>query len=505
MKRTSQQQNFVGTVMAAARTGRGANFCLRARAGSGKTSTVLELVGDYTREFPSREVTVCAFGKAAADELKTKLEARGLTNWRQVNASTIHALGFGLIKFVFKLTRDSVNENKVRDLCEKQNGPVYVEHKALICRLVSYAKLEGFGFFNDAQIGDTSAWYRIADHYDINGFDDTSTLDEVVTAAQHIYRLSLAQVDVVDYDDMILFPLVKNIRVRFQKDLLVGDEYQDTGRARQALLRKFVKPNGIFIGVGDDRQAIFGFAGAQSDALEQFIDGMRAQVLPLTVTWRCPRAVVAEAQRIVPDIEAAAEAIEGEVITLPAMPETLAATDAILCRNTAPLVEQAYSLLRKGVACKVEGREIGTGLLRMVNRWKVTTIDAFLKKLGDYREREVQKAAAKNNENKAAEVNDRCDTLVHLCNVCLDRKQNRLDDVRDLIDSMFADEVTKAGVLTLCTYHRSKGREWKRVYLLQHHSRCPSPWAKLDWQKRQEDNLAYVAITRAQEVLAYVG
>jgi hypothetical protein len=43
-----------------------------------------------------------------------------------------------------------------------------------------------------------------------------------------------------------------------------------------------------------------------------------------------------------------------------------------------------------------------------------------------------------------------------------------------------------------------------RVMLLEHAQRCPSPWAKQDWQRRQEQNLAYVAITRAQQELIYV-
>jgi superfamily I DNA/RNA helicase len=58
-------------------------------------------------------------------------------------------------------------------------------------------------------------------------------------------------------------------------------------------------------------------------------------------------------------------------------------------------------------------------------------------------------------------------------------------------------------LVTLCTYHRSKGREWPRVFLIEHASRCPSPYAKQPWQKEQEQHLAYVAITRAQQTLAY--
>ena len=496
---TPQQKGFIDAVLEATKIGN-KHLCLRARAGTGKTATVIEGVNYYAKAFPENEVTLCAFNTSAAKELKTRLEKNGHTDWRKISASTIHSLGFGLVKFIFKPT---VDNHKVKNLIEQMNDPIYQQHGSIIAQLVSFAKLEGFGFFSDAQIGDIGAWYRIAEHYDVNGFDTTDELDKVIEMAMVIYRKSLDQTNIVDFDDMILFPLVKNLRVKFQKDLLIVDEAQDTGRARMALLRKFVKPNGVLVVVGDDRQGIYGFAGAQADALDKWVEAMNMDVLPLTVSWRCPVSVIKEAQKLVPDIEWAPNAKEGEVIDLEKLPDEQDKTDAILCRNTAPLIETAYALLRRGIACKVEGREIGTGLLRMVNRWKrVTTIDGFLKQLDIYREREVQKALARNNEEKAAEVGDRCQTLVHLCNVCLDRKQQSLDDLREFITNMFADDVT--GVVTLCTYHRAKGREWPRVFLIEHAKRCPSPLAKQPWQRHQEDNLAYVAITRAMQTLAYV-
>jgi DNA helicase-2/ATP-dependent DNA helicase PcrA len=302
---------------------------------------------------------------------------------------------------------------------------------------------------------------------------------------------------------MVLFPLVKGLRVRFGKDLLIVDEAQDTSRARRALVQKFLKPKGRLSIVGDDRQAIMGFAGASADALDEWIRLKQATVLPLTVTHRCPKAVVAEAQKLVPDIVAADGAIDGTVTRTDALPAALVATDAILCRNTAPLISQAFALIRQGTACKVEGREIGTGLLRLVNRWKVTTVSAFLGRLDDWSAREMQKAQAKGKDSKVTEIEDRRETLHVICQAVLDKKLTSLDKVREHIENLFADDVKN--VVTLCTYHRSKGREWPRVMLLQHATRCPSPWAKQEWEKRQESNLAYVAITRAQRDLIYVG
>ena len=142
--------------------------------------------------------------------------------------------------------------------------------------------------------------------------------------------------------------------------------------------------------------------------------------------------------------------------------------------------------------------------MRLVNRWKrVTMITPFLDKLEDFRAREIQKAQAKGQDIKIDEINDRCDTLVVICRACQDKDLHTLSDVRIFIENLFADDVS--GVVTLCTYHRSKGREWPRVMLIEHSLRCPSPRAKQAWQLRQEANLAYVAITRAQENLIFVG
>lgn len=499
--RTQQQTDFIDALINTT-----SNIALVARAGCGKTTTILEAVSDYVARFPAHEILICCFGKAIQREIEAKLKARGHVNWRQVQASTSHAMGWGLVRFTFRLSNDNINDYKVRDLIREQNDPIFRTYEGPISDLVRFAKMDGFGFFDDVPIGDLHAWYRMADHYNVNSFDDTSELDAVIEAAIKIYRISLERTDVVDFNDMILFPLIKNLRVKFGKDHIFVDEAQDTSRARRALIRKFVKPGGRITIVGDDRQAIMGFAGASVDALTAMSKELRAVTLPLNVTWRCPKAVVALAQTLVPDIEAAPEAPEGEVIKLDGLPEELRPTDAVLCRNTAPLITTAYGLIKRGIACKVEGRDIGVGLLRVVDRWKsIKTISAFLDKLEDYRHRECQKALAKGKDSKVQVINDLCDTLVAICDAVKLKGQHNVSNVRDFINDLFSDDVTAQGMLTLCTYHRSKGREWPRVMLLEHAKRCPSPWAKKDWELLQEDNLAYVAYTRAQHTLAFIG
>jgi superfamily I DNA/RNA helicase len=55
----------------------------------------------------------------------------------------------------------------------------------------------------------------------------------------------------------------------------------------------------------------------------------------------------------------------------------------------------------------------------------------------------------------------------------------------------------------LSTIHKCKGLEWPHVAILDPWL-MPSKFAEQEWEKQQEHNLSYVAITRAQQTLHYV-
>lgn len=510
---TTQQQAFIDAVARC-----DGNKALQARAGTGKTTTILSAVDALRAAHPERSVTVCAYNKAIADEVAGKLKRRGHDDWKTVGAQTAHAMGWGLVRFAFRSPK--IDSNKVRDIVrtivdgQDADGrpspfgdaiPVYVlrQYGAQVMQLVSLGKQAGVGFFDDLPIGSVQVWADLADHYDVNGLDETDAMEQVISAAQVLYKISLQMTGIVDFDDMILFPLIKNIRVKFTRDEIFVDEAQDISRARFALVRKFVAPGGNLHIIGDDRQAIYGFSGADTNAMANMVEALGAEVFPLTVTFRCPKQVVALAQQIVPDYEAAPEAPEGLVERVEDLPTDLAAGDAILCRNTAPLISTAYALIRKGVACKVEGRSIGIGLAKLARRWKLDLVEDLLVKLEDYEARETQKALAKGSEQKAQEVADKVATLREICTAVQMQGKQTVEDVVAFIENLFGDDVG-TNVVVLATYHRSKGREWQRVILLEHAARCPSKAARLPWQQLQERNLAYVAITRSMSTLVFV-
>ena len=68
------------------------------------------------------------------------------------------------------------------------------------------------------------------------------------------------------------------------------------------------------------------------------------------------------------------------------------------------------------------------------------------------------------------------------------------------IDKIFGDDVGSEFIL-LSTIHKAKGREWNNVYWLDAGA---SKWARKDWELEQENNLYYVAATRAKQSLTII-
>ena len=92
----------------------------------------------------------------------------------------------------------------------------------------------------------------------------------------------------------------------------------------------------------------------------------------------------------------------------------------------------------------------------------------------------------------------------HDCLLAFAEGAATVDDVTRRIEAVFTDDRNGKGI-KLSSIHKAKGLEAKRVFLLEPHgATVPHPMAKTSWQREQEMNLRYVAITRAIEELVYV-
>jgi superfamily I DNA/RNA helicase len=458
---------------------------LEAVAGSGKTTTLIHSLG-----LMKGSIFFGAYNKKIAEEIATKVPKE----LRNVKVSTMHAAGFGIWGRCQRGLK--VDANKCRDIFRKNFDQDNYFLEGSVLSLVSYAKQAGLGILEPAT--GTAGWERLIDHFNVDTFEED---DKLITIAKKVLQISITlDNSLIDFDDMIYAPLVHKAKAT-QYDWVLIDESQDTNPSRRALALLMLKRGGRLVAVGDRHQAIYGFTGADSDSMQKIADAVSAKYLPLTVTYRCPQAVVREAQKYVSHINAHESAIEGSVSTVKGSLVKMAKPgDAILSRFNAPIVQMVYQFIAEGIPAKVEGREIGIALKVLARRWKVRSFALLVEKLTAFQEKETTKFRIKEKESQAVAVEDKVKCLMTLINRVMKIDPKTKDPITRLceeIDNIFADNISNKVVL-LSTIHKSKGREWKNVYWLQ---TGESKWARKDWEIECEKNLKYVAITRAQENL----
>lgn len=498
---------------------------LEAVAGAGKTTTLIQALLRM-----EGKVFFGAYNKKIATEIKTKA-AENRADRPGVFLGTMHGSGYSDWRRVAPEVR--VDERKVADIIKDMGraDPTILGHAAFIQKMVSFGKQFLMGV--KRPVTAFGVWRNLAAHFGVDELVPEGEEQRAYELMVEVFEKSAAMCKVViDFDDMIYAPLRFNARL-FQNDWVLIDECQDINPARRELARRMLKPGGRLIAVGDSRQAIYGFTGAGADSIERIVEEFKCTKLPLTVTYRCPQKVVAYAHQWVKHIQSHPTAPEGlvrpvnmagEPIVCPTckgdiskpcltcngvraiddnrpwfMRDTPRKDDAILCRYTQPLILTAFSMIREGIACKVEGRDIGKGLVGLAQRWKISSLTRLEEKLSEYLERETAKARVAENETKAEALKDQVETLRVFIKRCQTIGVTTIAGLVSEIEKLFADD--NAGSVTLSTGHKAKGREWDRVYWIETAIRQRN---LKDWEMVQEMNIKYVICTRAKAELVLI-
>lgn len=472
---------------------------LEAVAGSGKSTTIVRALTFIPEWVP---VLILAFNAAIVTEMKEKVAALGKElgrDFRNVRVSTFHSLGFGALKKLFNCDHRAIktDPNKLLTLAEQLWSAETVElYGSFVCDLVSLAKGEGIG--TGLCHDETREWTRLIEHHDLTHSSYDADDETAIRLARELLSHSTTVAKDkrwIDYDDMLYLPLKWRLK-HFGQGWVFIDEAQDTNPARRAMARGALKVGGRLCAVGDRRQAIYGFTGASHDALDLIAQDFNATRMPLTVSYRCPQAALEAVGHLAPEFSVHASAPRGSYrryVTLDDALKVLKPTDAVVCRNVAPLVTLAYGLMRRRVACRILGREIGAGLVKLVKSMRAKTLDAMLEKLEAWRERETAKFLAQKKEQKADAVDDRVNCVLEFVSQ-LDENSRTVPKLIAAIEATFSNE-DGSPRLTLMSCHKAKGLEFESVALLRS-DLMPSPWARQEWQQEQERNLEYVAGTR---------
>ena len=505
--------NYQAAVIEAVKAGR-AHTVVNAKAGAGKSFTILSAAAALSASNALNGGTLMlAFNKDIAAELAKKAKDRGIPvgGYGGVTIKTFHALGFGAWRNYMGRTKVQIDDKKswnilkyANEINEAWDDEFIREYGSVAVKLVAYAKNSGVGCIIDGVAIDNSpaVFEGIFHHHNMELSTVDSNLDDAIELAMWLLDESAQVTRFIDYNDMLWLPVYYRASF-FKNQRVFVDELQDTNPLQLEIAVRSLKDSGQFIGVGDPNQAIYGFRGADSNAFNSVIDRFEAQVLPLSICYRCARSIISEAQRIVPSIEAAPNAIEGKVETIyEYKPEFFKADDiAILCRNNAPLISMAYALLKRGIPAQVLGRDIGTGLVALIDKMKATDFETLNDRLDTFFTREIRKANKKGLDNRVQQLEDQ-QACIEAFIDNLPETSRTIAGLKRAISRLFSDEV-ETGVVTLSSIHKSKGKEWANVCILER-DLMPSPYARKDWMKEQEANLEYVAITRAMVNLYYI-
>jgi len=468
---------------------------LNAVAGSGKTTTIVEAAKLLP---PNATATFVAFNKAIALELASRLPSH-------VRSQTLNSMGFGawVRHCSGKLVVDGMKTRKIVDRLVPENElKLYSQALPRVVGLAKSAGIVPTGSTGHSLTDDSDySWHEMLNFHDIQ-LTDKARPERLIELARIVLAESIRSAcSVVDFDDQLYMPVIAQARF-FQNDFLFVDEAQDVNMVQRAMIRMALKRTGRLIAVGDPCQAIYGFRGADHDALELIKNRFSAIELPLSISYRCPKAVVALAQKYVPHIMAHEAAIEGSVDR----PKEFAMAnfkpnDVVVCRCTAPVVALAYKLIRNKVSCFVMGREIGQGLVSIVDKMKASDVDDLRGKLDTYRLRETARLETAKQDAKVDALNDRLDTIEVFIDGLGEDDRSILRLLND-ISALFSNNMQAAAV-KLMTIHKSKGLEADRVFILDF-ALNEKFMAKQSNQQKQECNLVYVAITRSKRELTFI-
>jgi len=443
-----------------------------AYAGTGKTSTIVE--GFYHIPAGTKSL-MCAF----ASSIQKELERRAPDS---VTVLTTHALGFRASKKVFSQVK------KVDDKGEKLFGfikaergdePETYEVRDSIAKAVALGKANLAETYADIDL--------IVDRHDIDTSSDSR--EAFITTVLKVMDGCKRDTARMDFDDMVWFPNVHNIPLEKYGHVLI-DESQDFNPAQINLALNSCADGGRITSVGDERQSIYAFRGADSSAVQNIVTRLNAKRLPLSVTYRCAKSIVTLAQTIVPGLTAAPNAEEGLVseISESKIEELVAPGDFILSRTNAPLLKWCLALLKAGMPANIKGRDMGKSLYAMIKKSKMKSVDSFLEWLSEYTALECERMVKAKRDPAVLQDKEECLRII-----CEGAKT--LDEVNDNLDRLFKD-VADENKIILSTTHRAKGLERNRCFVLMN---TYKPGKNIE-----EDNLAYVAWTRAKRALYLV-
>lgn len=469
------------------------SLLMEADAGAAKTTTLCLLA----KKLPLVPTLCCAFNKSISIEMAKRMPSHiqcstmnslGHRAWANKTGKRLRVEADKVYTLVQELYRGITDRSEKRDFGEAMSDTL---------RTLRMAKSAGYIPNSMLQLGQPLlTWEELAEG--IGPQIDTEPDEWLQDIVDKILTLSITQAyeGLIDYDDQIYMSCL--FQAKFPTfPIVMVDEAQDLSPMNHLMIRKMA--SGRLIAVGDPKQAIYGFRGAQANSMNLLAEEFQMKRMYLHVSFRCPRAVVERARWRAPDMQYPSWAKQGLVSRLPEWDAShFQDGSAVICRNNAPLFALALRLIRAGRGIKLVGNDIGANLLKVLAKLGPETMLAAdaLQAIADWEEAQLTKA----RESRRAAIHDRAECLRVFCEF-----GKTLGEAIAYAKHLFES----SGPIQLMSGHKSKGLEFETVYILDDFL-VPSKYSVrlaaegYPEQLEQEKNLKYVMQTRSMENLYFI-
>ena len=507
---------------------------IRAGAGSGKTRVLTRRIahGAMTDALDPRRTLALTFTRKAAGELNHRLRQLGLRE--SAAAGTFHAVALTQLRRHWE--------------SEQRSAPTLLDRKiGFIARLVPGIRERTIPLDLVSEIEWAKARRIKPETYVAAAGEAARSMQlpaERVAEIYQAYEEAKAKRNLIDFDDILILcgrmlQQDKNAAAAFRWSYrhVFVDEFQDVNTLQFALLKVFVGDEPDLCVVGDSRQAIYAWNGADSSYLDNFTSHFPDAIeVALSQNYRSTPEILRCASALLPDYgklsptlssgkkptitnhsdeKAEARSIARSLRNARSS-KTRWSDMAVLVRTNAQVALLADALDTAEVPVRarhdkalVDRPEIKDLIDSLRRAAPSGTLADALDELSERLQAERDEAdEADNGEGDESDGSDERN-LLQSAFLRLGRDHLGIDPTASLqgfIDALKAGSREIASVgddrVEVTTFHQSKGLEWDVVHIAgMEKGLSPIGHAKTPEAKAEEDRLIYVAVTRAKRHL----
>lgn len=523
------------------------NILVEALAGTGKSFLICLL----TEGTKTSDIYV-AFNNSIAKEFQEKIKNP------KTKVSTLHSLGFSIMNTNLnessnggsrsggigvsrssgsaKAQLDNFKIHKiVDDMISKSYGR-YVDFEKRIFIKDSYVSLYNLCRLRCINMNETWQVRQVIHNYnlftDYSGNDFVSPdVSTIVTWLKEIDKKSKADFEsnhTIDFTDMLYITHEKLKTGEWKVPYwglytnIYADECQDLSSLQFSLLKYIQRKGGRYVLVGDFRQSIYNFAGADAKSfktIEKLFSPLTKFELP--INYRCPSSHLEKVNKEfnIP-IQPRPNAPKGIIKTIEKkdIKKYIKPGDMVISRKNKWFSDVVITLATSGIPIYIEDKEMVENLLKTIKDSKTTTLGGLkikLEKIISDASKSLEKIAqtqTNSNEDETQKVQDFSLTNSRIDNInfILDILKSYQKEFPNASVINFSNYVSKIlniipnkDCVRICSVHKAKGLEAENVFVLNEAKVCADFRNSIE-QQEQEKNLSYISITRAKNTLYLV-